>query len=175
METLIEDPGQVPGRAYLHSATIAAYINEQAHPNGHLPEFQNGKITVHPDEIEYEVPPLSSPASKLAVNFDSFFELRGGPRISAERGTLRIHTHLTNQTEEIVSTTVTVEATVSEDVVATKTEQVSVPVDRPEQVYLDMFQVDELSDSKIESMIDGHWQLRHDIGDYTVKTGQIDF
>lgn len=54
-EDYIRNPDQQKGMKYIDSACIAAHINQEAHENGALPEFENATVDVYPDRIEYEL------------------------------------------------------------------------------------------------------------------------
>lgn len=169
----LKNPKKNGLRPFSATSILTEYINKQAHPDGHLSEFQNGQITVHPNEIEYEVPPQGSPASKLAVSFRSDTEVRESSSSSEPVEVFQTRVDIDNPVNERISTTITIEATVSEKLVATKEQQITVPANKNEQFYIDVFYVGDLSDSQIESIGDGHSQIRYIIGEYTVNTEQI--
>jgi hypothetical protein len=54
-EEFLVSPEKQAGRKFLHSASIAAYINDQATPDGALPEFEKAKLDVYPNQIEYQL------------------------------------------------------------------------------------------------------------------------
>jgi hypothetical protein len=54
-EDFVRNPENQRGMKYLDSACIAAYINQEATPNGRLPMFEEATLHVHPDKIEYQL------------------------------------------------------------------------------------------------------------------------
>jgi len=55
MEKFLKDPEKQMGKKYLHSACLAAHINQEANEEGALPEFEDAKIDVYPDRLEYQL------------------------------------------------------------------------------------------------------------------------
>lgn len=53
-EQYLKNPDQQKGMKYIDSACIAGHINQEAHQNGTLPEFEDARLDVYPDHIEYD-------------------------------------------------------------------------------------------------------------------------
>lgn len=54
-EDFLRNPNNQLGMKYVDSACLAAYINEEAHEDGELPEFKGATLEVYPDRIEYDL------------------------------------------------------------------------------------------------------------------------
>lgn len=54
-DEFLKNPGTQKGMKYVDSACILGHINQEAHEDGTLPEFEDARVTVHPDRIEYHL------------------------------------------------------------------------------------------------------------------------
>jgi hypothetical protein len=54
-EDFLKEPGKQLGMKYVDGICTAAAINAQATEDGRLPEFQDATITIHDNQIEYEL------------------------------------------------------------------------------------------------------------------------